>query len=111
MVVRVEGAVERPSLIRYQPGRSALEYVEMAGGPAPRGQSHKAVVEYPNGYSRRVKRHLWLIKTQPEVVSGSIITVPLKPESGTDTGEVISRVFQIATSVTSLVLAWTAINR
>jgi len=111
MVVRVEGAVVRPSLIRYQPGRSALEYVELAGGPTAQGQVHKAVVEYPNGYSRRVKRHLWLVKTQPEVLSGSVITVPAKPESTGNTGEAINRFFQIAASITSLVLAWTAINR
>jgi len=111
LVVRVEGAVVRPSLIRYEPGRSVMDYIELAGGPGPRGQTHKAVVEYPNGYSKRVKRHLWLVETQPRVVSGSVITVPAKPETGADTGEVINRVFQVATTITSLVLAWTAINR
>ncbi|MHB1193063.1 MAG: SLBB domain-containing protein [Longimicrobiales bacterium] len=110
-VVRVEGAVVRPSLIRYQPGRSVLDYIELAGGPDERGQLHKAVVEYPNGYSRRVQRHLWLVNSQPEVISGAVITVPAKPESTAGSGEVFTRVFQVASSITSLILAWVAITR
>lgn len=68
------------------------------------------MVGYPNGHSSRVKRHLWLGKTQPEVLSGAVITLPAKPGSSAGDGEIFTRVFQIATSSTSLVLAWSAIN-
>jgi protein involved in polysaccharide export with SLBB domain len=109
--VSVTGAVFRPSIISFMPGRSLEDYIELAGGPTDRGQAHRAVVEYANGMSKRVERHLWLIKSTPEVTSGSVITVPAKPESQASTGDVFARVFQISSTITSLVLTWVAITR
>jgi protein involved in polysaccharide export with SLBB domain len=109
--VKVEGAVLRPSLIKYEPGRSVSDYIELAGGPTAKGEAHRAVVDFPSGYSERVRRYLWLIKTQPQVVSGSTITVPTEPESTTNGGEIFSRVFQTVAAVTSLVIAYAAVTR
>ncbi|MBU6367807.1 MAG: SLBB domain-containing protein [Gemmatimonadetes bacterium] len=108
--VRVVGAVARPSLIRWEPGRSASDYIELAGGAAERGQAHKAVVTSPAGFSRRVKRVLWTVKVSPPVPSGSTITVPAKPEKADTGGSVLATVLQVASTLASLAIALRAIQ-
>lgn len=111
-VVRIEGGVQRPGWFLYQPGLSVRDYIEQAGGPVDRGMPRRAVVYYPSGYSLRVRQRLWIFTSNPDVVSGVKIVVPVKPESQTATvNDVLNRTLQIASTVVSLAVAWAAINR
>jgi protein involved in polysaccharide export with SLBB domain len=109
--VLVQGAVSRPTLVKYEPGRSVREYIELAGGPSERGQMHKAVVAYPAGTSKRVQRVAFFFHTSPRVVSGSTITVPAKPESTTSSNEMWTRILASTSALASLILAYSAITK
>jgi protein involved in polysaccharide export with SLBB domain len=110
-VVKVGGAVSRPSLIRFQPGLSVFDYIELAGGPSELGEKKKAVVDYPGGFSRRVRRRLFLWTDQPEVVSGSSIVVPAETPKERNLEAIFARTVQTATALASLALAYVAIRR
>jgi protein involved in polysaccharide export with SLBB domain len=111
--VRVEGAVARPSLVRWEPGRSATDYIELAGGTAPGGMAHRAVVSSPAGISRRVKRVFWVAKLEPPVPSGSTITVPAKPEGSTIVSTALaamSTAIQVSTTLLTMIVAIRSLN-
>jgi protein involved in polysaccharide export with SLBB domain len=109
--VFVTGAVSRPSLVVFRPGLSALGYIELAGGPTEKGNRKKAVVDYPAGYSSRIRSSMGVVYSQPEVVSGGTITVPERPEGKTTASDVWQRVFASASALASLVLAYSAVTR
>lgn len=109
--VFVTGAVSRPSLIRFRSGLGVRDYIELAGGPTEKGMADHAIVEYPSGFSRRIRRVALIFHSSPDVVSGAMITVPERPESKTSSGEMWTRVFQSATALASLVLAYAAVTR
>jgi protein involved in polysaccharide export with SLBB domain len=109
--VFVTGAVSQPSLIRYRPGLSAGEYIELAGGPTENGDAGKAVVVYPSGFSKRVKRVAWFFHSSPDVVSGATISVPEKPPSKPSTSDVWARVLTTAATLASLVIAYSAVKK
>ncbi|MDA1082695.1 MAG: SLBB domain-containing protein [Gemmatimonadetes bacterium] len=109
--VLVTGAVGRPSLIRYRPGMSLNEYVELAGGPAEHGNVKRAVVTQPSGVSQRVRRVALFFSSSPEITSGSAITVPLKPESTTTSTDVWQRILASATAFASIAVAYAAVVR
>jgi protein involved in polysaccharide export with SLBB domain len=109
--VFVNGQVARPSFIVYRPGLSVADYIELAGGPTEKGMANRAVVEYPAGYSERVRRVALFFHAAPPVVSGATITVPERPESKTNASELWARVFQGATALASIVVAYAAVHR
>ena len=111
MTVLVTGAVSRASLIRFRQGLSVSDYIELAGGPTEKAQTGKAVVDYPSGFSKRVKRVGLFFHSSPDVVSGATITVPEKPEQQGNVTETLTRVLSITTAFASLVLAFVAIRR
>jgi protein involved in polysaccharide export with SLBB domain len=111
-VVRVQGAVERPSLLVYQRGLSVSDYIERAGGPTELAQVHRSIVYFPSGFSQRSRRVLGLFRRQPDVVAGATITVPVKPEKqGATWGDALNRTLQIASTLASLAVAWSVANR
>ncbi len=109
--VEVTGAVSKRTLLKYERGRSVQDYIELAGGPTEKGLDHKAVVTYPSGMSRRVHKVALLFTTSPDVVAGSIITVPEKPESKTTTGEVWARIVGSTSALASLIIAVAALKK
>lgn len=109
--VLVTGAVANPSLIKYQAGRSVQDYIELAGGPTDYGMGGRAVVKGPAGVSERVRRVAFFFRSSPDVVSGSVITVPVRPEASASAGEIWTRVLQSATALASVVLAYSAVTR
>jgi polysaccharide export outer membrane protein len=108
--VFVTGAVNRPSLIRYRPGLSVGDYIELAGGPLENGEPKHAFVDYPSGFTKRVRPVLFLFHTSPDVISGTTITVPLKPDTQTNTTEIWARIMAGATAVATLVIAYHAVK-
>lgn len=109
--VYVTGAVSRPTLIRHQPGLSVQDYIDLAGGASERGNARKAVVTYPSGFSRPVKTVALFFHSSPNVVSGSVVTVPEKPQSTTTSSEVWARVLATTSALASLIVAYVAITR
>jgi len=109
--VSVTGAVNRPSLIKYSPSLTVADYVAMAGGPTEKGDRGKTIVEYPSGFSRRVERVALFFHSAPPVTSGSIITVPEKPEDKGSSAEFWQRALTTATTLTSLIIAIVAVKR
>jgi protein involved in polysaccharide export with SLBB domain len=110
-VVRVVGAVSRPSLIRFQPGLGVFDYIELSGGPAELGEKKQAVVDYPSGFSRRVRRRLFFWTSQPEVISGSTITVPATTQKDRNFDTVITRTVQTISGLATLIVTYLAIRR
>jgi polysaccharide biosynthesis/export protein len=108
--VTVAGAVARPSLVVFRPGLSAREYVELAGGPTDNGDAKRAIVSYPSGFARRVRSRFGIVFSEPEVVSGSVITVPEKPAPTTVT-DLMGKALAVASTIASLAVTWAAIRR
>jgi polysaccharide export outer membrane protein len=109
--VFVSGAVTKPSLIRYRPGLTISDYIELAGGPTEKGVDGKATIEYPSGFSARVKKVGFFFHSSPEVLSGSIITVPEKPADDNRGSEIWSKTLATATALASLIIAFTAVRK
>jgi polysaccharide export outer membrane protein len=109
--VRVEGGVLRPSLIRFDPSYSVEDYVERAGGATDRARVSSAVVTSANGLSRRSKRLLWFIRRHPEVSSGATIFVPEKAPSTGSSNDLVTKLFQVTSTIASLVIAYAAASR
>jgi polysaccharide export outer membrane protein len=109
--VLVTGAVDRTTLVKFDHGLSVQDYIELAGGPSERGQSRKAVVAYPSGVSKRVRRVGLFFHTSPEVFAGSTITVPTKPESTTTTSDVLQRVLTTASALASIAVTYAVLKK
>jgi polysaccharide export outer membrane protein len=109
--VYVDGAVTKPSLIRYRPGLTLSEYIELAGGPTEKGVPGKATIEYPSGFSARVKKVAYFFHSSPDVTSGSVITVPEKPVDDNRSSELWSRTLATATALGSLIVAIVAVKK
>lgn len=108
--VLVTGAVDRTTLVKFDRGLSVQDYIELAGGPSELGQARKAVVGYPSGVSKRVRRVGLFFHTSPEVFAGSIITVPTKPES-TTTSDVLQRVLTTASALASIAVTYAVLKK
>lgn len=97
-VVYVEGAVNSPGAILYQPELGALSYIGLAGGPTDRASMGRVKVRRPNG-------DIISANGNPEIRRGDAVIVP----------EVTLRWWQdyltIGTAVTSVVIAWLTIAR
>ena len=97
--------------MRYRAGRSVSDYIELVGGPTEKGDLTKAVGEYPSDISKRVRRAALFFHSEPDVVSGSTIVVPTRPESTTPSSEVWARVLASTTALASIILAIAALKR
>ena len=97
-VVYVEGAVNAPGAVRYQPELGALSYIGLAGGPTDRASMSRVKIRRSSGETVSVS-------SNPEIKRGDAIVVP----------EVTLRWWQdyltIGTAVTSVVIAWLTIAR
>lgn len=110
--VYVTGEVNRSALVLYESGRSLDEYVALAGGARPTGNPDLAIVDYPSGMVRRGARYFKLFRTTPEIVAGSIITVPAKPlEKEGQFERALTTTVQVVTTLTSLVIAYIAVKK
>ena len=109
--VLVTGAVGRTTLVKFERGRSVQDYIELAGGPSERAQPGKAVIQYPSGFSKRIRRVAFVFHTSPEVVAGSTITVPTKPDTAASVGDMFARALSTATTLASLAIAFATLKK
>jgi protein involved in polysaccharide export with SLBB domain len=78
--VKVAGNVLLTSEIPYVEGRGFNYYLDAVGGVDSKGWRKKAYIIYPNGKASVSGSFLFFFRSNPEVVPGSQIVVPEKPE-------------------------------
>lgn len=82
-VVSVKGAVQSPLKIYFDKEHTNLSYyIDKAGGFGIRPWKKRVYVTYANGKSERT-RNFGFFHFYPKVEAGSIVVVPIKPESKT----------------------------
>jgi protein involved in polysaccharide export with SLBB domain len=98
--VKVTGSVLLTSEIPYEKGKGFSYYLDAVGGTDAKGWKKKAYIIYPNGKAA-VSRTFFFIRSYPNVLPGSQIVVPEKPDTKKmSTGEWVS----IGSVITSLAL-------
>jgi protein involved in polysaccharide export with SLBB domain len=109
--VLVTGAVQRSALVPYRRGLSVRDYIELAGGARVNGLVRRTTVDHPDGTASRVRRMALVFESSPEVVPGSVITVPVKPaDTGSVTG-VLDATLRYVSALGSLAIAYLALTK
>lgn len=104
--VKITGNVQNPFSITYEEGKSAKYYIDKCGGFSSDALKRKVYVKYPNGATSSTKS--FIVKNYPEVLPGSQIVVPEKPErEGVSTQTWLS----IASTFSSIAVAIAAVLR
>jgi protein involved in polysaccharide export with SLBB domain len=103
-VVRVEGAVNSPSAVQYRPGRAVEYYIANAGGWTRNADRWQVSVRAANGSAEATRRFL-LVKNQPSVGPGSVITVHSRPDQEPfDLTAFLSATAQILASTVAIIV-------
>jgi polysaccharide export outer membrane protein len=77
--VKVQGAVNAPTSVLYQPGQGLGYYIANAGGYAQNANKGAVSVRYANG-SAKLKSHFLFFHSSPMPGPGSTVTVPVAPQ-------------------------------
>jgi protein involved in polysaccharide export with SLBB domain len=104
-IVKVEGAVNSPTSVRYEAGKGFQFYIANAGGYASTADKARASVRYADG-SARVRSRFLFFSSSPEPGPGSTITVPSRPrgERGIDLAVLFGGISQVLSAVTTIIL-------
>ena len=102
--VTVTGAVAFEARALYREGRSLDWYLEQAGGAVDEADRGRITVTYPNGERARARgTRFW--RRYPEILPGSNIFVPAKPEDdGQNFDAILSRSLTALSTVLTLVV-------
>jgi protein involved in polysaccharide export with SLBB domain len=104
--VKITGQVQNPFSITYEEGKPLKYYIDKCGGFSQDALKRKVFVRFPNGETASTKS--FVVKNYPEVLPGSQIVVPAKPEKEPiNTGTWLS----IASTFSSIAIAIAAIMR
>ena len=103
-IVMVQGAVNSPGAVPFDPGKSLDWYVDAAGGYTQVSDTRHAYVTQPNGKRQGVKRRLILADNVPKPQSGAVIFVPTRTvqEQPSNIAGVIATVAQVLTALATL---------
>jgi len=102
--VAVLGQVMQPSSLRFEPGFTAKEYIEKAGGYGQFADNSRVFLVLPDGSARRVETS-WLDLDNPNIPPGSTIVVPRDTapfdlrQTILDTAQVLSNLAIAAASI------------
>ncbi|MDF1503779.1 SLBB domain-containing protein [Roseisolibacter sp. H3M3-2] len=112
-LVIVEGEVNAPTSVPYQPGANLDYYVQAAGGRGARADLGRVYVVQPNGKVEAVRRRRFVPDAVPDPLPGSRVHVPARPEniSGADASQLVTAAVQIVGAITSIIVAAVAIRR
>ena len=105
--VNVVGAVTFASRVLYRPGRDLDYYLNQAGGTLDIAAKDRITVTYPNGQRAGIRELLWFDR-KPDVLPGSTIFVPEKPEDerdGFQLDQFLTRTLTIVSTVVTLLVA------
>ncbi|PZR19835.1 MAG: sugar transporter, partial [Flavobacterium psychrophilum] len=102
--VKVSGNVLLNSEIPYRKGKGFKYYINSVGGVDNKGWKRKSYIIYPNGKADVAGSFLFF-RSYPEVLPGSQIVVPSKPETRKmSTGEIVG-IASVLTSLAGVVIA------
>jgi len=76
--VKINGSVQNPFSIVFEPGKNAKFYINKSGGFSSDAHKKKTYVQYANGATAVTKS--FIFRSYPEVQPGSQVVVPKKPE-------------------------------
>ncbi len=104
-VVYVQGQVNLPASVPYKKGTSLSYYLTQAGGLTPNGDEKNIVVVLPN--KRRWEPSGFILFPDPDILSGSTITVPFKLKEKDNTLQILREWATISLSTATIgVLIW-----
>lgn len=105
--VNVIGAVTFASRVLYREGSDLGYYLNQAGGTLDIAAEDRITVTYPNGQRAGIRELLWFDQA-PEVLPGSTIFVPEKPEAergGFNLDQFFTRALTIVSTVVTILVA------
>ena len=102
--VEVRGAVNAPTAVVVDKGKSLSHYIRAAGGRSINGDRKRAYVVQPNGKIESRHRILWLFVNEPEPRAGATVVVPVKAEdtSGRDRATTAALIAQTLASLAAV---------
>ncbi|MFL5514904.1 MAG: SLBB domain-containing protein [Gemmatimonadales bacterium] len=107
-VVFVNGFVNSPGPVAFEPGRNLDWYVDRAGGYGVSGDDDHTYVTQPNGERAGVKRRTILADRVPHPAPGAIIYVPRKlVQPQNNLGAVLGTVAQVLGILTTIIVVAT----
>jgi len=106
-VVNVQGSVNSPVTVTYQPGKSIEYYIRAAGGPSRKADVKSAYVTQPNGKVEARQTRFLLPDGVPKPLPGSTVFVPEKDptENSAAVFANIAVIAQILATLATVVLA------
>jgi len=107
-VVTITGEVMTPAAVLYNKHASLSYYLDQAGGLTDNADSKRIVVRLPNG---SVWKERWSIIPDPDILPGSVITVPKKIEKENKTLPIIRDWATIFVSIATMMVAIVQITK
>jgi protein involved in polysaccharide export with SLBB domain len=105
-VVMVQGAVNSPGPVAYEPGKSLDWYVQAAGGYTQTSDKAHAYVTQPNGDRDGVKRRVLFSDHMPKPRPGAMVYVPtrIEQEQPSNLPSILGTVAQIVGVLTTVII-------
>ncbi len=108
-VVFVNGYVNSPGPVAFEPGKNLDWYVDRAGGYTTAGDQSRIYVTQPNGEREGVKRRAVFSDRVPEARPGAVVYVPRKlvQDSPSTLPGVLSTLAQVMAALTTIIVVST----
>ncbi len=105
-LVQVQGTVNAPGPVAYEPGKNLDWYVQAAGGYGETGDRNRAFVTQPDGKREAVKRRFFFSDDIPTPKPGAVITVPERKAAPapSNTGAVLGVLASVLASLTTVIV-------
>jgi protein involved in polysaccharide export with SLBB domain len=104
-VVMVNGLVNAPQAVNYNPGKDIEYYISGAGGYHRNADKGRAYVTQPSGKVQSVHRRFLLPDSKPQPLPGATVFVPIKDTTFRhDWVALIGPIVQVLASVTTIIV-------
>ncbi len=100
--IKIEGSVSVNTEIPFEKGKSVRYYLNSVGGVNENGWKKKIYCVYPNGITSSTKSILF-IKNYPEVLAGTTIKIPAKPEKKERSSANFVGIASVSTSMATMI--------
>ncbi|MDQ6689624.1 MAG: SLBB domain-containing protein, partial [Gemmatimonadota bacterium] len=106
-VVNVQGAVNAPVAVTWEPGKTIEYYIRAAGGPSRKADPGRAYVTQPNGKVEAREAHFLMPDGLPQPKPGSTVFVPERDPADRPTDAIASlaTLAQIMAGLATLIIA------
>ena len=102
-VVRVQGAVNSPVAVTYEPGKDLNYYIRAAGGATSAADVGHAYVTQPNGKVDAESQRFLIPDYVPKPKPGSVVYVPVSPGPGTSILTLLGSFAGVASSLVAAI--------